>query len=164
MPVATLKLPTCEHLDVFDVLVSVLQADGAVRRTVKTWRTWTGDTTDADEWTADMCPGVRLTPTVLDDGWYSPESLKGRMVVDVEIALSGTNLRNAALVWRAIKRAFYPAVSADQLAIRARLREAGAESGLVLFQSGIQYTPVDDGALIVATGRLSVSIIETINP
>lgn len=164
MPTPTLKLPTCEHLDVFDVLVSVLKADGTLGRTVKVWRTWAGDPSDVADWTADQCPGVRLTPSIEDTGWFSPESLKGRLVVDVEIATTGTNLRNPALLWRAIKRALYPESRTETQAIQARLRDAGAMPHLVFFAPGLQYTPAADGAVIVATGRLSVQVIETLDP
>jgi hypothetical protein len=164
MPTPTLKLPTCEHLDTFDVCVSVLKADYAVRSLVKTWRTWTGDPADAAEWTADQCPGIRLTPAVVDEGWMTPDSLKGRLVVDVELALAGTNLRNHALVWRAIKRAFYPAADAERTAIAGRLRTAGAYPALVFFNPGFSYSPEDGGSIVVATGRLSVIVNETLNP
>jgi hypothetical protein len=164
MPTPSLPLPTCEHLDVFEQCVRILKAAPDLKRTIKTWFVWDGSPTDAAEWATGMCPGMRLTPSVVDDGWFTPDTLRGRLIVDVEIALTGTAIRNHALVWRAVKRAFYPTVDADRVTIATRLRTAGAYPALVLFQPGFSYSPEDGGAIVVAAGRFSIQVIETLNP
>jgi hypothetical protein len=147
-----------EALQAYELLVTYLKEGSPW---VQRWRTYQGEPDDVRAWAPGDAPGVMLLPTFEDQGWGSAQSLRGRLIVPVEIALEMPDLRIAHVYWRALKRVIHPRSRADRNAIQSALAAAAGGSfatGLVEF--GGLNTFQNDGQMFLARGRLSLLIHE----
>jgi hypothetical protein len=152
-----------EHIEVYDLVVQYLKEGCSW---VNRWRTFQGGCDDRRPWADGDLPGVMLLPTVQDQGWQDPATFRGRLVVEVEIAIQTDSLTDLARAWRAVKRVFYPTSAIDREVIRTALQEAagGIATGYVEF-GGITYAVGSTSSPIpLARGRLSVGINELLTP
>ena len=152
-----------EHLDVYDLVVQYLK-EGCPW--VNRWRTFQGDPDDRRPWADGDLPGVMCIPTVQDNGWQDPATFRGRLVIDLELAIQTDALVELGQGWRAIKRVFYPTSAADREAIRQAIQDkaGGIATGYVEF-AGFSYNVASTSSPIpLIRGRLSVGINELLTP
>jgi hypothetical protein len=147
-----------EAIQTYELLVTYLE-EGC--RWVQRWRTWQGDEDDRRGWADGDAPGLQLLPTFEDQGFSSPDTLRGRLVVAVDLVIDEPDVRKAAAYWRAIKRVFYPSTRSDRQTIQRAIQAAAGGSpatGLVLF--GGFGTTSTESKLLIARGRLAVDVHE----
>lgn len=94
--------PVDRFSSAFDALVDVLREDPALKRAVKTWRTWEGETADATPPEQREMPWLRLTPTLSAIQFDSVNSYRVDLVIAAEMAVRGTNVRHVLHFWGAI--------------------------------------------------------------
>jgi hypothetical protein len=162
-----LDLDDSNETKVFRRLVAILQADPTLARLVRprSWFTWTGAPNEAAEFASGEAPAIRLTPVPGPDGWFGPEGMVNVLSVNLEIALNSTNADDLLNFWQAIRRAFYPRDHAAQLALHQSLRDAGAETGLVMFSAAANdpnQAARRDG-MTLAAAQLKIRVLKTLN-
>lgn len=159
MSVPDLPLSEGPHFAVFSLIVAKLKQDRDLRRVVKTWRTFEGLPTDAAEWSASALPGIRLLAGIAEKGFGDVASLESDLVIEVEIATCGTNINNQLKLYRALKRACYPANDTERYQLMESLINAGAYPALFRF-GGLTYN-LPELALVVGRSQILMTVRET---
>ena len=117
-------------------------------------------------------PCVYMTPRPYGTGWYGPDSHSGILQVDVYFWLPGNNLGqydafDALDVWEVLEQVFYPLDDTEgrekQMAVRNKLKAAGAKTGLVTFsQPATQQQTAEQG--LVSYGQLQIDVVRRLSP
>jgi len=136
--VATLKLPVDPRTAVFRALVRTLKSDPVLNREIKNWLVWDGPVKSNLGLSAASFPSIRLTPSIGQQSWYTPDSNIGPLIVKIEIDVNGEDADDYLNLWGCIERALYPADRTRELAIEQTFRDAGAETGQWTFTTPAQ--------------------------
>jgi hypothetical protein len=159
-----LDLPTAPRVNVFRAIESMIRNDPTISRTVKpeSLRAWSGATADAKNFTIEHSPAIRLTPTSGPEQFYTPDSMSGDLIINVEMLVKGSNADDIANLWYALERVFYPAASSDKFKRVAALQAAGATTGLLLF-SVPAFDSDPDGVFMAAAGQMRITVDVRLN-
>jgi hypothetical protein len=153
---ASLNLPASPHAAVWAVLVRALRADTTYLDAGITLVFPEGDRESAAD-LDDSDAGVRFTPGVGGARWFDEASASSDLRVAVEVSLRRPdaddllNLQNALL-------STLNTISGD---LRGDLCDAGANTGLLLFDQPFQPSPAADGRLR-ARGGFSLEVLRTL--
>lgn len=159
-----LDLPQSPRCKVFREVCSILRADPVIARTIRkgAFRCWEGAPNDSVKFTIEHAPAIRLTPTTGPDDFATPDSMKGALLVNCEILVSGNNADDLLNLWWAVCMALYPADLDARNALCLRLQNAGARSGLVLF-SQPAFDPKPDGIFFAGTAQMRIDVESRFN-
>lgn len=145
---------------VFRKLVAILKADKTMRRVFgperpAAIRSWEGEPHDKAPLSIDQAPCVRLTPTGGPQHFWNPSSMRGELVIDLEVCVKGICVDDVRNLWYAMFRAFYPQDTTAAQTIRSTLQTLGARTGLVIFTKPIA-NPQPDGTYQLASGQIQI--------
>lgn len=161
IPIATLKtLPTSPRTKVFRAVVALLQQNPVILSCIKpdSFRSWSGRSHDAIEFSSSMYPAIRITPTNGPEGWIFPTAMRGWLYLNVDMLIFGTDADDQLNLWWAVEKAIYPDVYSQQQANVAALQAAGAYTGLCEFsQPAFDPLPIDK--IWAATGQIKIEIL-----
>lgn len=159
-----LELPDSPRKKVFRAIVDVLRTNPAIERVIRkgAFRAWEGTPTDAQPFSIEHAPAIRLTPATNADSFATPDSMKGALLINCEILLKGSNVDDLFDLWWAICKALYPADRDERSRLATRLQNAGARSGLAEF-SQPAFDPQPDGALLAGQGQIRIEIQSLFN-
>jgi len=160
MATSQLNLSPSRHRQVFRAICDVIQQDATLSRVIKTFSVMNGQPIDTQDFTVAHTPAMRLVPSEGPDGWYGPAGLLGPLVIGVEICLRGSDFDDALDIYAAVRRALYPPIDTNKVAIHQRLVAAGAEGMFLLEFTQGSFAPrvMVDGPLVDVTGQMSVRI------
>lgn len=120
-----MALPKSKRSVAWETFAVVLQSNPVLRREVKTWRLWSGDPKDKEEPSTGQLPWIRITPHSGPMGFATNMNHRADFLLDVEIAMEGTNSTKIMDFQEAIERAVYPADPADADRVARLLKDAG---------------------------------------
>jgi hypothetical protein len=132
---------------VFRCIDDILRADANLQRSlsrVGSFRSWRGGPEDKSDFAQTQAPAVRITPVPAPESWWYPGSTKGDLVVKIELLAGGLCVDDVENLFWALQRALVPTGQAEALAIHKKLVDAGAMTGLILFEQ--PATDPDPGA------------------
>ena len=165
---AVLDLPQTPRDAVFRAMEQILRNNTVFQRIVKptSFRTWHGSPEDAQEFTFEIAPAMRWTPMNTGEQFRTPDTMSGDLLINCEILLQGSNVRDMMNFWWMIAKAFYPGGTSCQgpntNQINQTLQQAGARSGLVLF-SQPAFDPAPDGTWLAGQGQIKIEIQSSLN-
>ena len=144
-------------------VVDRLKEFPALRRVVATWRTWDGSDADRGDVAIDAMPAVMISPAGGDMAWYSPDARVQDLTLRIDLWTAGTDADDPESLWGALELALDPASDADGLALEARLRAAGAETGEVEFSPPALAPDLEaaDGPSIHASGLVRIRVLSS---
>ena len=157
-----MSFPTSQRNTAWSTFVSVLKADPVLKREIKTLKSWSGDPKDAEDFSIGLEPYIRLTPRPDQSEFASNTSIRADIVVDVEIALKGTNVSDILDAWGAIELALYPKDHATRTAIILRLEAAGIRAVEPIL--GGWAIKNDGGQVLQAHGTIRLVYFQVLKP
>lgn len=165
-----LNLKDCPHVQVYRVLTQAVRHDHELARRVRRWRTWEGDVDDLRDVAVGELPCIELTIGTEPDAFYSPVSFVSPLIVDIVVTTSGTDQTVPLNLYWYVKRAVYPPDATARDLLHHNLVEAGAKGPMLVLFNAPSFTPIprpgtfEVGQHLTATGRLSVDVIDVLNP
>jgi hypothetical protein len=157
-----MAFPKSARRAAWETFVSVIKNDPILRREVTTLKYWSGDPKDAEGFASGMLPYLRLTPKPEESMFLDTRSQQADILVDVEAAMTGTNISDGLDFWEAIERALYPADPTAFAAVDARLKGVGIQA--VEFLMGAWGVVNDGGQVIQAKGQIRLSYFMALRP
>lgn len=163
---ATLDLPEESAVaKVWRVCQDILESDPILNSVVDSWRGGGDRPSDKSRFAKSKTVAVRLRPRPESATWYGPNAQITTLIVEVDLEIESLDPDDPMNLWLAVQRAFYPyGDEATTQAIRARLIEAGADTGEVWFAGPADDPspePGDDGRW-AAMGRFQLSVIQNL--
>ena len=155
---AITQLPVCPRTTVFRKICSILKQDQVLSSVIKpgSFRTWSGASHDSIEFSVSMAPAVRLTPTTGPENAKFPYGRVGKLYIQAEMLLAGTDIDDVLNLWWAMEQALYP--PSNPGAFITVLQAAGAYSGLPLFsQPAYDESPAD--RFFAAIGQIQIDVL-----
>jgi hypothetical protein len=159
MAVPKLPLPTSPRTSVFRALVKILKNDPTFSNAVPAdnLRTWSGSSHDTMVPSYSGSPFVRLTPTNGPETFWSPNSMRGDLLIRVEMLVPGTNVDDPQNLWYAIEKAIYPNVSGSAASNVVALQAAGALTGYAEFtQPAFDFEPQE--RMFACVGQIKITV------
>lgn len=100
-PIAVTPSEIHPHALVFRAVEKILKSNPRLNQTVKTWRSWTGDTKDLQPLEASgAAPAIELNPHSTASGWLDPARHEEDFIVQVRIMIAGTRYEDGVNLWR----------------------------------------------------------------
>jgi hypothetical protein len=152
-----LNLPPSPVRRVYREIVRTLQADATLDRAVRTWRVWDGRD-KVLEVSRAQCPALMLTPTGGAERGRGATGYQGALLIDVRLAVPGTNWDDLADLWYAVQKALYPTDDTTSTAIRVALDALGV-FGEIEFDAPLRWQgPDSDLTFLAGLGRMTVPL------
>ena len=149
-----MALPDSVQSTAYTAIVNILQADPVLSANLKTLMTWTGE--EPISASSDNTPYVRLTPAPAPgQRWNSTTFVPEPLLIEVETAVEGQDVRAAMDLWEAIMRALFPTDQADFVVVWGQLAAAGVK--LITPVQGSATVKKDATGLYV-TGKGSLKV------
>jgi hypothetical protein len=157
-----MAFPTSSRRAAWESFVGTLKSDPVLKREVKTWKTWSGDPKDSEDFSIGQEPYLRLTPHPDQSHFVDTQSQQADILVDVDCAIAGTNVSQSMDFWSAIETALYPKSAVARAAINARLRGLGIQS--VEFLMGAWGVKNEGGQVLVSKGQIKLRYFGVLQP
>jgi len=163
-------MSTIESLDaaprtlVFRAIEGILREDPVLSKVIRkdSLRAWKWLGVDPMPFGIVHVPALRISKATSADRFATPDTMKGGLIIKAEILLRGGNTDHMDNFWWAICRAFYPVDPIQRSRICTRLQNAGARSGLIVFDQPA-YDMEPDGELQAGTGAFLIDIESRFN-
>ncbi len=160
-----LDLDPAPRTVVFRQMEAIVRRNANFQRVVKasSFRTWQGKPDDAKPFTIEIAPAMRWTPATGPDVFLFPDTQRGDLLINCEILIKTTLVDDLLNFWWMLVRCFYPPIPPDPTAmggpnqIRAQLQQAGAVTGLVMFDQPA-FDPDPDGVFFAGHGQLKIDV------
>jgi hypothetical protein len=164
MGARSLDLPQSPRDAVLRAMEKIVRGDATFQRIVKpgSFRTWSGEPTDAKEFAIEHAPALRWTPMNTGEQFRTPDTMSGDLLLNCEVLIRGNNVSDLLNFWWMVTRCFYPPLLTARNANIQTLQAAGARSGLVLF-SQPAFDPGPDGVFMAGQGQIKIEIQSQIN-
>lgn len=158
----TLDLNTAPRTSVYRKVVQLIRNDATIKRIVRptSIRAWDGLPSDGEPFTPEIAPALRFTPINGPDAFWSPGSMKGDLLINVEMMVAGTCVDDVFNLWFAACRALYPALQSSTNANVQALMAAGAYDGLAVFSSPA-FDPDPKDNYFYAQGQIRITVNNT---
>jgi hypothetical protein len=126
---------------------------------VKSWRSWTGDSTDDDEFTPALCPLVKLTPYAPPSSQATEKTYNSDLYIKIESATAGTRADDGMDLWDLIMSALFPGDSSVKDLIGTALPGGVGGYALWLLQPAFGLEQTKDGPITIASGLIRIGIL-----
>lgn len=164
-----LEIPSAKESVLAERVALIIRSDRDCSRVFgESIRVWDGGKGDHLPWAPNLCPGLRITPGVESEEFYSCADFERLVSFTCEVAVNSGFVADVFDLIQMVRRAFYPTVLAERETVRDLLLADGvAETGEPRINfGGITITPPDGpgAALMVATFRIDINVIDILNP
>lgn len=161
-------LPRGSRSKVFRRICQQLMTDPVLSSVVKNWDTQAGQSADQIPGNLMSCPYIKLLPQLGAVDWYSPDSQRGPMEIQIQAGVEGLDAADCLDLWDAFERAVFPYGDRDkQFAFEQQLRDLGAETGQILLARPASIAALPDsasGLQYTLLGMMSLNIIRPFTP
>jgi len=156
--------PDAHETRVFRAVEAVLKGDPILPAYVQTWSTWRGDRTDEIKFpqdiTATLCPFLRLSPFPVASGMATEIEHLSPLMVQVELAIVGTNTDLLMNFFGAVRAAVWPqnnVVLRDN--VMATIQLAKATRGEIKLPAYGAFRDPEDIPILVAQGSIQFNLL-----
>lgn len=151
-PTPTPIFPDGSLVRIWDALLLKLQTDPTLKRGVKTWQTFGGDSDDLATIPLDALPALRLTPGVGDFRWADECRYDGPFYIGIEYAVPRKSVRELMNFWQYVAKALR-----WNTAMQDHFLPLGVYN-LVMSTPAIAPRPIASGQGLASEGRITLSI------
>lgn len=150
-----LRIPQTNRVKLFRAIDDHFRNDPTIKAVVRTFQSWQGDPSDKTPDSFAQSPGVRLSMFGGPQQFWASTTKLGTLVVVVELSVSGYCIDDLDNLWGLFERSCYPSDPATALAFQAKLRTAGAHTGLITF-SAPAFDRTPGTGCLCGTGQFAI--------
>ncbi len=155
-----LELPKSAYTKLYRAVEKQLKADPALQKVVKSWNVFQGKTQDFQTPSISQYPSVALLVSSSGMSPFSQASNEETMVIDLEMAVNGTDQDDLLNLWWAIQKALRPSTEGRK-ALIAALKDDPCTT--VVFEgfgkSALNHVKIRENNTMVGTGSIYINLL-----
>jgi hypothetical protein len=157
--VPRLALPDAEETIAFRAIEKILALDPTLKRVLRHFHAWRGETDDLLQPTPSTCPHLGIAPRPQASRWEAEGMHSMPFSISLQLAVNGSNVDQLMNLWGAVRRALWPRDAAQMAEVRALVLNAAiTKPTMTLGGFGVQVQ--DKGArVLIAQGSLNVLLL-----
>jgi hypothetical protein len=154
-----LKLSNVEETVAFRAVDSVLRHDATLKRVLKHYNSWTGDSQDVFPPSPGTCPFLQIAPKPLPGKWESEGEQSLPFAITITCAVNGTNVDQLMNLWGHVRRALWPSDATASTAVHTKMVAARISKGTLGLGGFGVHMPKDGGRVLIAQGSLNILLL-----
>jgi hypothetical protein len=151
-----LDIPTYQHVAIFRALGQVLRTDPIFPTACNLFLDWSGTSDDTKEPVHAFCPYCRITPGVSRAEMATERQHNAPLIVDVLVAVQGTNYDNLGNFWGLIHSAVWSQSNRGRFGqVNTILQSAGVTRPVMSIQGFFPVADNENNYMLIGNGQLT---------
>lgn len=155
-----LNLPVSAYTKLYRAIERQLKDDPVLQGVVRCWNVFKGKTEDFQKPSINQYPAVALLVSSSGMSAWSQAANEETMVIDIEMAVAGTDQDDLLNLWWAIQKALKPSTKGRKILIES-LKDDGCTT--VVFEgfgkSALNHVKYRDDNTMVGTGSIYINLL-----
>lgn len=155
-----LDLPKSAYTKIYRAIEDQLKSDPVLQRVVKTWNIFQGKTQDFQAPSISQYPAIALLVSSSGMSPWSQATNEETMVIDIEIAVNGTDQDDLLNLWWAVQKALKPSTEGRKRLVAA-LKDDPCTN--VVFEgfgkSALNHVKFRENNTMVGTGSIYINML-----